>query len=403
LRDDEVLLAIVGISKAGGPRLGCALTTRRVYWPDSRWDLDGPGPPRCQSLSYPLLPDTFNKKAGGAVALGDGRWFGTAGPAVLRSALIDFLIAARMITRNEALPEAKLHRELGNARSVWPRVAHASDLARRLQREIREFEERTLRMNRPRVTSLLVMVCVLVFLAMAWSTGSFLSSTPAQLLAWGGDFGPSVILEHEYWRLLSSIFLHVGLLHILMNMVFLIQSGPFLERVFGHFGFAALYVLSGIGGSIAGVWEHPSSVGAGASGAIFGIIGGLLGFFAIRQRDVPLSVLKPMRAGAIGFVAYNTFFGMIIPGIDMAAHLGGLGTGFISGLLMTLAAPADVRESSRPVPTLLRAAVVLLVAMGLALFGYTGIDSAKAKIAAGAALGVARDLEAKPRTERATP
>jgi rhomboid protease GluP len=126
LRDDEVLVAIVGIPKQGGGRLGCALTTTRIYWPDARWDSSGPSPPRCQSLAYPLLPDDIKRKGGGAIDMGAARWFGTTGSSGLRSALIEFLSAARVITRREALPQAISERELKIARLVWPHVAAAT-------------------------------------------------------------------------------------------------------------------------------------------------------------------------------------------------------------------------------------------------------------------------------------
>ena len=178
------------------------------------------------------------------------------------------------------------------------------------------------------------------------------------------------------------MFIHVGLWHLLMNLFCLTTAGPLVERLFGHVGFAVLYILSGLGGSILSVWWRPLSAGAGASGAIFGIFGGLLGFLAIRHRVVPFAILKPMRAGAIAFVGYNMFFSAIIPGISMAAHLGGLVTGFVCGLLMTAVAPADARLRSKAMTAVLRAGVGGLVGAGLLALGYAGLESGKAKILA---------------------
>jgi rhomboid protease GluP len=191
-----------------------------------------------------------------------------------------------------------------------------------------------------------------------------------------------VIIDHQFWRLFTSMFVHIGFWHILMNMLCLATAGPLVERLFGHFGLAALFVLSGVGGSILGVWLQPIVVAAGASGAIFGILGGLLGFLAIRYAEVPLSVLRPMRAWAIGFVAYNMIFSMFVPEISAGAHMGGLVTGFFCGLLMTAVSPPDVRVRSGTAPAMLQAGAAGLVAAGLAVLGYTGLDSGKAQIMA---------------------
>jgi rhomboid protease GluP len=382
LRDDEVLLAIVGIPAQGGGRLGCALTTGRLYWPDTRWDSAGAGPPRCQSVRYALLPDDIKRRGDGAIDLGDGRGFGTLGASGLRTALIEFLSAARVMSRGEAPPQAIRERELKIARMAWPRVAAASDEARLLQAEVRQFESRMMRVSRAIVIPVVVLACAVVYVAMIVNGASPFTPNSEQLLLWGANYGPAVIIDHQFWRLFTSMFVHIGFWHVLVNMIILATSGRLVERLFGHFGFAALYVLSGLGGSIVSVWSQPMVVGAGASGAIFGIFGALLGFLAIRRRDLPLSVLKAMLAGAIGLVVYNIFFGSIMPGISMPAHLGGLVTGFVGGLLITAASPTDARANAGVVPYLREAAVASLVALGLMVLGYTGNDMAKAIIQA---------------------
>jgi|SRR5271157_554892 len=154
------------------------------------------------------------------------------------------------------------------------------------------------------------------------------------LLDWGGNFGPYVAVDHEYWRLFASMFLHVGLLHLLFNMWCLLAAGPMIERFFDNLGFAVIYVISGIGGALASTAFHPLQVSAGASGAIFGIFGELFGFLAVQHRTVPAALLKPLRASADSFVAFNIVFGLMSPQIDNAAHLGGLATGFVCGLLL---------------------------------------------------------------------
>ncbi len=286
------------------------------------------------------------------------------------------------MSRGEGELHAVAELELQHARSVWPHLVHATAAARSLQSDIRQFEGRLMHASRAIVTPVIVLACTAVFLVMVASGVSWQSPQTAQLLAWGADSGKGVIIDHEYWRLFTSMFIHVGLWHLLMNMFCLATAGPLVERLFGHLGFLALYVLSGLGGSILSVWWQPMTAGAGASGAIFGVFGGLLGFLAIRHREVPFAILKPMRGGAIGFVAFNTFFSAVIPGISMSAHMGGLVTGFVCGLLMTAVAPADARARLGVLTALQRAGVAVLVGAGLLVLGYSGLPSSKARMLA---------------------
>ena len=163
--------------------------------------------------------------------------------------------------------------------------------------DIREFESRMMHASRAIVTPVIVLACVLVYAATVARGVNWIIPNGSELLGWGANYGPYVILDHQYWRLFTSMFLHFGLFHLLMNMYCLVTAGPLMERIFGHVGFAAIYVLSGLGGSILSVCLQPMSSGAGASGAIFGVYGAVLGFLAVRHRDVPLSLLKPMRRG----------------------------------------------------------------------------------------------------------
>ncbi len=236
--------------------------------------------------------------------------------------------------------------------------------------------------SRAIVTPALVIACLAVFVAMVARGVPWQNPKPQQLLAAGADFGPSVIIEHEYWRLFTSMFIHAGLMHMVMNMLCLFVAGPLLERLLGHLSFVALYILSGLGGSIASVWSQPMVAGVGASGAIFGVFGGLLGFLAIRHSEVPHSILKPMSSSAIGFVVFNTVLSAVIPGISLAAHIGGLATGFVCGLLMTAVAPADARARSGVATAALRMCVAGLLCAGLLALGYAGLESGKARILA---------------------
>jgi membrane associated rhomboid family serine protease len=381
IQDDEVLLSIAGVVKQGASIVGCAITTKRVYWPGRRLKSPGLAPPRCRSLDVASLPGIIRRKPGsGALELGDGRRIICSGGGSLADALNSALAGVRAMACGDVVaPEISEH-DRGNARLVWPRVVAANTEAKALQAEIRRYVSRTQIASRAAVTQMIVLACFGVFAAMVARGVSAISPSVADLIAWGGDSGPQVAVEHQYWRLVTAVFLHIGVFHLLMNMLCLITTGPVVERLFGHLGFAALYLLSGLGGAIASVWAHPTVVSAGASGAIFGVIGGLLGFLALRHRDVPPAVLKPMRVGAIAFVGYNTLFSVMIPGIDMAAHLGGLATGFVCGLFMTLVSPRDARAVSRLMPALRRAGVAAVIALGLAGIGHKGFDAARRTI-----------------------
>lgn len=188
------------------------------------------------------------------------------------------------------------------------------------------------------VTLCLIALNVLVFLIMWLTGGGFFQPTALTVYRWGGNFGPSTIGDHQWWRLLTSMFLHFGIIHLVMNMVILLQIGFFIEALSGARKFLLLYIVSGIGGGFAGLLFHPHAVEAGASGAIFGLYGALLAFILRHRESIDSSVLAPLRKGALIFLGYNLIYGLVKSEVDLAAHLGGLATGFLFGLV--LIAPA---------------------------------------------------------------
>jgi rhomboid protease GluP len=164
------------------------------------------------------------------------------------------------------------------------------------------------------------------------------------LRPWGADYGP-LTTHGEWWRLLTAMFLHFGVYHLAINMAVLASVGPLAERLFGRAGFIVLYMFAGIGGNIASLTLNPLTTSAGASGAIFGIYGGLFGLFLRQRRSFPMEALRSQALGAALFVGYNLVYAMGKPGINMAAHVGGLLTGFVLGL--ALARPVfDVESGS---------------------------------------------------------
>jgi len=181
-------------------------------------------------------------------------------------------------------------------------------------------------------TLALIAVNVLVFVVMVIRGVSLVSPTAESVLAWGADYGPYT-LGGQWWRLFTSMFLHFGIIHLFFNMLVLANIGMFMESLAGRVSYLILYVVAGIGGDAASLVWHPTTVSAGASGAIFGLYGGLLGFLVRHRNAIAPEALKSLRRGALTFVGYNIIFGLA-PGIDMAAHLGGLLTGFVLGLFL---------------------------------------------------------------------
>jgi rhomboid protease GluP len=184
------------------------------------------------------------------------------------------------------------------------------------------------------ITIALIAINVLVFGAMVATGVSFTEPTPLDALNWGADFGPLTLGAPQYWRMLTSTFVHFGIIHIAFNMYVLYQIGPFIEIVFGRARYLVIYFVAGLAGSVASLWMHPNSVGAGASGAIFGLYGAVFGFLLIRRH-----VLNPAAVNSIGksagiFVLYNIVYGTMSRTTDLSAHFGGLVAGFLIGMLL---------------------------------------------------------------------
>lgn len=192
--------------------------------------------------------------------------------------------------------------------------------------------------TRPTVTWVLIALNVLVYLAAASQGAGWLVAKPAVLIHWGTNFGP-LTLAGEWWRLFTSMFVHFGLVHIALNMWVLAALGPRVERLFGSTCYLILYIFAGLCGSLASLWWHPAVNSAGASGAIFGVIGGLLAFAINPATRLPASITTNQRTSAVVFIFYNLMYGFGHQGIDNACHIGGLAGGLMMGWL--LAQPLD--------------------------------------------------------------
>ncbi len=192
--------------------------------------------------------------------------------------------------------------------------------------------------SRLSVTFGLIFACVLVYVLVALQGAAVgvqlnvgLVQQPREVLSLGALI-PALVAEGEAWRLVTSAFLHSGFVHLALNMLSLYFLGSFAEVTFGRSRFLALYLISGIAGGLAYLYFGSFSAPAvGASGAIFGLLGGVFGF-AIRRGT--FSTRNPIISQLLLLTALNLFLGATIPGVSNTAHIGGLLGGLVFGYLM---------------------------------------------------------------------
>jgi rhomboid protease GluP len=179
-----------------------------------------------------------------------------------------------------------------------------------------------------------------------------------ELVQWGANVGP-LTLSGEWWRLLTCVFVHGGLLHIAFNMWCLWDLGALSESLYGRWTFGVIYLICGLGASLASVAWNPQVMSVGASGAIFGLAGALIAAFKLGEFSVPRAALSGPLRSLLVFVVFNLGFGAVSGFTDNAAHVGGLVTGLILGALIALLAP---RHEQAP----RRAAIFLVTLLVLA-------------------------------------
>lgn len=177
------------------------------------------------------------------------------------------------------------------------------------------------------VTKALIVVNVLVFLAQITTARGGFSGTSGTVFEHGALFGPSISIDHEYWRLVTSGFLHANLIHIGFNMYLLWVLGRMLEGALGSVRFAAIYFVAMLAGSLGVLVLEPNTVALGASGAVFGLMGAA--FVELRRRGI-----DPFQAGIGGLIVFNLAFSFIFPGIAIGAHIGGLIGGGVAMLVL---------------------------------------------------------------------
>ena len=181
------------------------------------------------------------------------------------------------------------------------------------------------------ITAIIMDLNILIFIIMVLSGLGFMSFKSTDLLTWGANYKP-LTTNGEWWRLLTNTFLHGGLMHLLANMYGLLFVGIFLEPKLGKTKYALVYLTTGILASVASLYFHEPAVSVGASGAIFGLYGVFLAL--LLKKVFPNQFNKAFLTSTLIFIGYNLLMGFAGTGIDNAAHIGGLVSGFIIGLIL---------------------------------------------------------------------
>jgi rhomboid protease GluP len=220
------------------------------------------------------------------------------------------------------------------------------------------------------LTHVIFGINVAVFLGMALAGSTIMDFSGPETIRWGANWGP-LTLTGEWWRLLTCVFVHGGIIHIAFNMWCLWNLGALAESLYGRWTYAAVYLICGVGSSLGSLAWHPGTPSVGASGAIFGLAGALIAAFKLGEFSVPRSALSGTLRSLAMFVVYNLIFGAAIGTTDNAAHIGGLITGLIVGALIALIAPQHDHDGRRFV--IFAAVIFVLAFAALSLARYHGI------------------------------
>ncbi len=204
--------------------------------------------------------------------------------------------------------------------------------------------------SEPTLTYVLIGINVIAFIA-EMASGSGPNGRGGSVYDDGALYGP-LVAAGDYWRIITAGFLHAGILHIAFNMYFLYFLGTLLEPAIGRLRFGLIYCVSLLGGSFGALLVSPDAVTVGASGAVFGLMGAAI--LAMRARGI-----DPMQSGLGITLLLNLGITVLIPGISIGGHLGGLIAGGIVGYL--LFEVADRRRIPEPATI----ATCLAIAVGL--------------------------------------
>ncbi|HSN62319.1 MAG TPA: rhomboid family intramembrane serine protease, partial [Ferruginibacter sp.] len=211
------------------------------------------------------------------------------------------------------------------------------------------------------VTYTIIAINVLVFILMAVDGAGIMEPNGYVHLKWGSNFAP-LTLSGDWWRLITNMFIHFGIIHLAMNMYCLYTVGIYLEPMLGKIRYTVAYLCTGLLASIASLWWHTEPANsAGASGAVFGLYGVFLALLS--SNLIPKKVRQALLMNIVIFVGYNLLYGLK-GGIDNAAHIGGLVSGLGIGYIYLMAIR---KEKEQPAIQWLSPAILLF---SILLAGY---------------------------------
>lgn len=206
------------------------------------------------------------------------------------------------------------------------------------------------RLSQAKVTSVLMIINIIVFILMTLSGGS---ENIENLIRFGAN-SKILVAEGEWWRLFTASFIHIGFFHILFNMYFFYSLGPVFERLFGSMNFLIIYLIAGIFGNLLSfAFGSPYTVSAGASTSLYGMLGLAIGLMMTYRDD---EIIRSFGASFISVVVINVIYSLLAPGVGIYGHLGG----FVAGFLLAGIFPILGREIASP--RRLVSLVILLVA-----------------------------------------
>ncbi|MGF2412968.1 MAG: rhomboid family intramembrane serine protease, partial [Ferruginibacter sp.] len=210
------------------------------------------------------------------------------------------------------------------------------------QRDVEEIDKAmNLSGSNMYVTYGIIAINVLLFILMVVNGAGLFEPNGYVHIKWGSDYAP-LTLSGDWWRLVTNVFIHFGIIHLAMNMYCLYTVGVYLEPMLGKAKYTAAYLCTGVLASIVSLWWHNDPVNsAGASGAVFGMYGLFLALLTTSL--IPKQMRQPLLQSIVIFVAYNLFYGLK-GGVDNAAHIGGLLSGFVIGYIYVYAVKKEKQE-----------------------------------------------------------
>ncbi|MCF6515123.1 rhomboid family intramembrane serine protease [Lactobacillus sp. S2-2] len=192
-----------------------------------------------------------------------------------------------------------------------------------------------------------------VYLLMSLNGGS---ENPQTLVKFGALYPPA-IMNGEWWRLITPIFIHIGITHLILNLVTIYFIGIIIEREFGHFKYLLIFIISGILGNLTSL-SFTSGLSAGASTSIFGLFGS---FFMVYESYKENTYIRNTAKSFFYFLAFNFIYDLFIPGIDLWGHIGGIIAGFLISYVVGLKEINKKIRIKRLISTFVLIAVIIIL------------------------------------------